>query len=82
MSDVLDRFLGYVQIGSESKLDNFDQTPSTACQFDMANKVANELREIGCADVKVDEHAYVARPVRPHRHIRGRARHGRQAPGA
>ena len=63
MSDVLDRFLGYVQIGSESKLDNFDQTPSTACQFDMANKVADELREIGCADVKVDEHAYVTATV-------------------
>ena len=63
MSDVLDRFLGYVKIHSTSDMNNFDQTPSTACQFDMAHKVADELREMGCADVKVDEHAYVTATV-------------------
>lgn len=63
MSDVLDRFLGYVKIHSTSKLENFDQTPSTPCQFDMANQVAAELREIGCEDVRVDEHAYVTATV-------------------
>ena len=63
MSDVLDRFLGYVQVHTTSDQDNFDQTPSTPCQFDLANKVAGELSDMGCEDVKVDEHAYVTATV-------------------
>ena len=59
MSDVLERFMRYVQIDSQSDPDNMDETPSTPRQHEMARYLGEELREIGCADVVVDEHAYV-----------------------
>lgn len=36
MSDVLERFLRYVQVGSPSDPEHEEQVPSTACQHDMA----------------------------------------------
>lgn len=59
MSDVLERFLRYVQVDSQSDPDNMDVTPSTPRQHEMARLMGDELREIGCEDVVVDEHAYV-----------------------
>ena len=59
MSDVLERFMRYVQVDSQSDPDNLDVTPSTPRQHDMASYLGDELREIGCVDVAVDEHAYV-----------------------
>lgn len=59
MSDVLDRFMRYVQVDSQSDPDNTDQTPSTPRQHEMARYLGEELRAIGCEDVRVDEHAYV-----------------------
>ena len=59
MSDVLERFMRYVQVDSQSDPDNMDETPSTPCQHEMARVLGEELRSIGCADVVVDEHAYV-----------------------
>ena len=59
MSDVLERFMRYVQVDSQSDPDNMDVTPSTPRQHDMASYLGDELREIGCVDVAVDEHAYV-----------------------
>lgn len=59
MSDVLERFMRYVQVDSQSDPDNMDVTPSTTRQHEMARFLGDELREIGCADVVVDEHAYV-----------------------
>ena len=59
MSDVLERFLRYVQVDSQSDPDNMDVTPSTPRQHEMARFMGDELREIGCEDVVVDEHAYV-----------------------
>ena len=59
MSDVLERFLRYVQVDSPSNPDNLDQTPSTPCQHDMARVLADDLAAIGCEDVTCDEHAYV-----------------------
>ena len=32
MSDVLERFMRYVQVGSPSNPDNMEETPSTPCQ--------------------------------------------------
>ena len=58
-SDVLERFLRYVQVNTQSSDANCDQVPSSACQFDLANLFANELRELGALDVAVSEHAYV-----------------------
>ena len=59
MSDVLERFMRYVQVDSQSDPDNMDVTPSTPRQHEMARYLGDDLREIGCVDVAVDEHAYV-----------------------
>lgn len=59
MSDVLERFLRYVQVDSQSDPANMDVTPSTPRQHDMARILADDLRAIGCVDVTTDEHAYV-----------------------
>ena len=59
MSDVVERFMRYVQVDSQSDPDNEAQTPSTPTQHKMAEVMGEELRSIGCVDVKVDEHAYV-----------------------
>ena len=59
MSDVLERFLRYVQVDSQSDPANIDVTPSTPRQHDMARVLADDLRAIGCVDVTADEHAYV-----------------------
>ena len=58
-SDVLERFLRYVQVNTQSSDANCDQVPSSACQFDLANLLADELCELGALDVAVSEHAYV-----------------------
>ena len=59
MSDVVERFMRYVQVDSQSDPDNEAQTPSTPTQHKMAEVMGEELRSIGCIDVKVDGHAYV-----------------------
>lgn len=58
-SDVLERFLRYVQVDSQSDPHNEDETPSTACQRNLACLLASELAELGCEDVALTEHAYV-----------------------
>lgn len=58
MSDVLERFMRYVQVDSQSDPENLDQTPSTARQHDMARLLGEDLKALGCTDVTVDEHAY------------------------
>ena len=57
--DVLERFLRYVQINTQSEDANCDQVPSSAVQFDLANLLAEELRELGATDAHVTENAYV-----------------------
>ena len=59
MSDVLERFMRYVQVDSQSDPDKLDQTPSTERQHAMARVLGDDLRALGCTDVTVDEHAYV-----------------------
>ena len=59
MSDVLERFMRYVQVGSPSNPDNMEATPSTECQHDMARLLGEELEAVGCTGVTVDGHAYV-----------------------
>ncbi|SER43591.1 peptidase T [Parafannyhessea umbonata] len=63
LSDVVERFMRYVQIDSQSNPDNEDQTPSTPEQHKMAAYLGEELRVLGCDDVRVDEHAYVTASV-------------------
>ena len=57
--DVLERFLRYVQINTQSEDANCDQVPSSAVQFDLANLLVEELRELGATDAHVTENAYV-----------------------
>ena len=59
MSDVIERFMRYVQVDSQSDPDNEAETPSTPAQHDMARMLGDELRSLGCTDVEVDDHAYV-----------------------
>lgn len=60
MSDVLERFMRYVQIDSQSNPHAPQgQVPSRVEEHDMAQCLGKELRDLGCEDVMVDEHAYV-----------------------
>ena len=55
---VLDRFLRYVKIDTQSKEDS-ETVPSTRKQLDLANLLARELKDIGAQDVRVSEHGIV-----------------------
>ena len=59
MSDVVERFIRYCEVPSQSNPLSADKVPSTACQFDIAEVIASDLRELGAQNVRVDEHAYV-----------------------
>lgn len=59
MSDVVDRFVRYCEVASQSDPLSAEQVPSTACQFAIAEVIAADLRALGAEDVVVDEHAYV-----------------------
>jgi tripeptide aminopeptidase len=58
MQHIIDRFVSYVTIDTESD-PNSTTTPSTAKQWDLANKLVEELKTIGLEDVTIDEHAYI-----------------------
>ncbi len=58
MKNILKRFVEYVQIDTES-VEGAETVPSTKGQFDLANKLAEELKGLGVENVKVDEHACV-----------------------
>ncbi|REH01926.1 peptidase T [Flavobacterium aquicola] len=58
MQHIIDRFISYVTIDTESD-PNSNTTPSTAKQWDLANKLANELKNIGLEDVTIDDKAYI-----------------------
>lgn len=59
MSDVLDRFIRYCEVPSQSNPLTADHVPSTESQFKIAEVVAADLRALGAEDVTVDAHAYV-----------------------
>ncbi|MBF6609042.1 MAG: peptidase T [Flavobacterium sp.] len=58
MQNIIDRFVKYVKIDTESD-PNSDTTPSTKKQFDLANLLADELKSIGMTNVSIDEFGYV-----------------------
>jgi tripeptide aminopeptidase len=58
MSSVLDRFLRYVKIDTQSDPQS-SSFPSTAKQRDLSNLLVIELQQLGVADAHVDEHGYV-----------------------
>ncbi len=55
---IIDRFTRYIKIDTESD-PNSETTPSTKKQWDLANKLVEELKEIGMQDVTIDENAYI-----------------------
>ncbi|RZN83231.1 MAG: peptidase T [Winogradskyella sp.] len=55
---LIERFISYVTIDTESD-PNSDTTPSTAKQWDLANKLTEELKDMGMSDVSIDENAYI-----------------------
>lgn len=55
---IIDRFISYVTIDTESD-PNSDTTPSTEKQWDLANKLVDELKAIGMSDVSIDDNAYI-----------------------
>ena len=64
MTDTAKRFLRYVQIDTTSE-EGHETTPSTACQFDLARLLVEELKELGAQDVYLDEqlcYVYAAIP--------------------
>ncbi|WP_312094176.1 peptidase T [Aminipila sp.] len=62
MKRILERFIDYVQIDTQSQEDA-GVVPSTKGQFDLANKLADELKQLGAEKVKVDEHACVTAKI-------------------
>ena len=62
-SDVLRRFLRYVQVDSPSDPDHEERVPSDPSEHAMAALLADELRALGADDVTVDDHAYVTARV-------------------
>lgn len=55
---LIDRFISYVTIDTESD-PNSDTTPSSAKQWDLARKLAEELEAMGMSDVTIDDNAYI-----------------------
>ncbi|PQV46850.1 tripeptide aminopeptidase [Jejuia pallidilutea] len=55
---IIKRFTSYVTIDTQSD-PNSDTTPSTKKQWDLANKLAEELKAIGMQDVTIDDNAYI-----------------------
>ncbi|MFV8372851.1 peptidase T [Flavobacterium sp. LB2P6] len=58
MQHIIDRFISYVTIDTESDHKS-ESTPSTAKQWDLAKKLVEELKTIGMQDVTIDEKAYI-----------------------
>lgn len=53
-----ERFLNYAVIRTPSN-ENSGTFPSSQCQFQLANVLAKEMKELGLQDVEVEEHCYV-----------------------
>jgi tripeptide aminopeptidase len=55
---IINRFISYIKIDTQSDPES-DSTPSTEKQWNLANKLAKELEEIGMKEVSIDENAYI-----------------------
>lgn len=59
MPDVLDRFLRYVRINTQSDEDVTDRTPSTENQWDLARLLESELKQLGLENVLLNEQCFL-----------------------
>ena len=55
---IIERFISYVKIDSQSNA-NSQTTPSTAKQWNIANKLVQDLNDIGLSDISIDNNAYI-----------------------
>ena len=55
---IIDRFISYVKIDSQSNANSL-VTPSTEKQWNIANKLVQDLNDIGLSEVSIDENAYI-----------------------
>lgn len=55
---ILDRFLRYVKIDTQSQ-DDVEAYPSTSKQFDLLNPLVQELKDLGLQDAAMDKYGYV-----------------------
>lgn len=53
-----ERLIEYVKVPTPSAEESTTH-PTSQCQFDLANKLVEELKTLGAVDVHVDEHCYV-----------------------
>lgn len=53
-----ERLIEYVKVPTPSAEESTTH-PTSQCQFDLANKLAEELKTLGALDVRVDGHCYV-----------------------
>ncbi|GIZ10146.1 peptidase T [Flavobacterium sp. UMI-01] len=58
MQPIIDRFISYVTIDTESDSKS-NTTPSTQKQWDLANKLVEDLKAIGMQEVTIDDKAYI-----------------------
>ncbi|HMC00565.1 MAG TPA: peptidase T [Flavobacteriaceae bacterium] len=58
MQNIIDRFIGYATVDTTSDPES-NTTPSTKKQWNLANKLAEELKTIGMSNVTIDENAYI-----------------------
>lgn len=55
---LIDRFVSYVTVDTESD-PNSSTTPSTKKQWNLANALVEEMKEIGLTNVTIDENSYI-----------------------
>ncbi|MGV8992903.1 MAG: peptidase T [Flavobacterium sp.] len=58
MQHIIDRFISYVTVDTESD-PNSDTTPSSEKQWVLANQLVEELKTIGLSDVTIDGNGYI-----------------------
>lgn len=58
MQELIDRFIKYVKIDTQSD-PNSETTPSTKKQWNLAHKLVLDLMEIGMQEVTIDDNAYI-----------------------
>lgn len=56
--DILDRFLRYISIDTQSD-ENSETTPSTQKQFNLAKVLVEEMTEMGLQNISLDENGYI-----------------------
>ncbi|HOP03375.1 MAG TPA: peptidase T [Tenuifilaceae bacterium] len=62
-NSLVDRFLRYIKIDTQSDDTVTDKFPSTEKQLVLSRMLVNELKELGLTDVTIDEYGYVLATV-------------------